>query len=1018
MQRKVVISAFIFVVTAVICAPSDKDGDLRRVSDDRRGREPEKIVLSTLTKLGDKTATVVSQSGNEAAVTSTFLGRGASDKAGANGVGKPPSFGQTSLVVVFDGTLSMFDDLQQLKSGAKVIINEILARESNPIYNYIFVPFRDPVIGPKVVTMNQDLFLEAIDKMEIYGGGDCPESAVRGIEMALESALPKSFVFVFTDAIANDFQFEDRILHIIQAKQATVLFLLTGFCNSKSEPGYEIYEKIAETSNGQVFDLNKKDIEQVLVSVRDMLDSRYVPLKLIKSNSAAVQTHELKVDDNLKEFSVSVAGQKPDITVFSPSKEAFTNQTVAVDNLKMINIHEPESGNWNIMTRSQSKHSIRITGISELTFDFGFSLNPVQFINESSYTPMQGKSNLLSIQASGADFSGQLNHVKILIPASKDTEEFSFKLPLSLNPISSLYQTPQFQPPRAAFQMSIEGSDNQGHPIERILSTLIKSVAEAPPELFLTSFSSTINTGDVLEVICTVQSLVPVQVTLEKDHQTVETNHSNSNTQIVVSKVAEIKDSGEYSCRAQNEFGLRDKSIQIIVTELNFTVDIPEHFMAIQEGSRDFEIPCHFSSSGAEIRWNYNNSKIQDDGNFLISRNGLIIKSVTRNLSGIYECAGQFRSHSAVDFVILDVEYPVALLENVQEKVLLKFGEARTISCPINGNPKPDITWLEYSGEINTDNEIVIDKMTAALDKSRFVCQGSSPISLDLIRHSFTLNLPVLQHPNTQIVQESPLIKHDREANFRCECTDCLPIQEAFWTVDGIPIDSSEGLYNLGESTDLERNKFTSNLTIKSLIATTKISCVLENSAGAGEKIFEIVVETPPYLKRFRVQNLHSNYAIFSIDCYTKYNQDLIRNRVIKFQDGEFQDNEFFFCDLSKRTDRDLSEVSFDLNLPAEFLERDLEIRVVHSVPGVKASLVCEAEGNPTPNLIWRRNDITVPGNQSIFNVDLNQNNGDVFECRAENELGMASKFFIIRIYGKHYNDSKSIQYFYKYQIY
>lgn len=58
--------------------------------------------------------------------------------------GLEPALGQTSLVIVFDGTTSMFDDLQQLKMGAKSIIQEVNARERNPIFNYVFVPFRDP----------------------------------------------------------------------------------------------------------------------------------------------------------------------------------------------------------------------------------------------------------------------------------------------------------------------------------------------------------------------------------------------------------------------------------------------------------------------------------------------------------------------------------------------------------------------------------------------------------------------------------------------------------------------------------------------------------------------------------------------------------------------------------------------------------------------------------------------------------------------------------------------------------
>lgn len=55
-----------------------------------------------------------------------------------------PKPGQTSLVIVFDGTGSMENCLIQLRAGAKQIIDKFANRDDNPIYNYIFVPFRDP----------------------------------------------------------------------------------------------------------------------------------------------------------------------------------------------------------------------------------------------------------------------------------------------------------------------------------------------------------------------------------------------------------------------------------------------------------------------------------------------------------------------------------------------------------------------------------------------------------------------------------------------------------------------------------------------------------------------------------------------------------------------------------------------------------------------------------------------------------------------------------------------------------
>lgn len=49
-----------------------------------------------------------------------------------------------SLVIVFDTTWSMDDDLQALRAGAAHIVKEMLKKDTNPIHSYVFVPFNDP----------------------------------------------------------------------------------------------------------------------------------------------------------------------------------------------------------------------------------------------------------------------------------------------------------------------------------------------------------------------------------------------------------------------------------------------------------------------------------------------------------------------------------------------------------------------------------------------------------------------------------------------------------------------------------------------------------------------------------------------------------------------------------------------------------------------------------------------------------------------------------------------------------
>lgn len=329
---------------------------------------------------------------------------------------------------------------------------------------------------PPFDTKNPDELLSKLKHIQTVGGGDCPEYALSGLKIALEFALPNSLAYVFSDATAKDLGYYEQVLGLIQKKQVALNFLLTGNCDDPNTPGYQVYLKLSRASNGQVYDMNKSNVKDVLLAIRHTVNYNYASLKSVDAESAGTTNTKLNIDKSISELSVSLSGKNPRLTIKDPRNETIrSDDELLLTNLRLVKIKDPVDGLWNVESEADSSHSIRLGAISEMKFEFGFSTDEPKKQTETSFQPLDKHKNILSIFVSDPTLIKNLSEVTIvLIPSNAFESSHQFKI--SLRKVEEqIYSTKAFELPRQMFKIQLNGIDASGNQIERLISTGLHS---------------------------------------------------------------------------------------------------------------------------------------------------------------------------------------------------------------------------------------------------------------------------------------------------------------------------------------------------------------------------------------------------------------------------------------------------------------------------------------------------------------------------------------------------------------
>uniref|UniRef100_A0A8B9H722 Hemicentin-1 n=1 Tax=Astyanax mexicanus TaxID=7994 RepID=A0A8B9H722_ASTMX len=741
----------------------------------------------------------------------------------------PVPQGASTLAFVFDVTGSMYDDLVQVIEGASKILETSLSRPKRPLHNFALVPFHDPEIGPVTITTDPKKFQNELRELYVQGGGDCPEMSIGAIKIALEISLPGSYIYVFTDARSKDYKLTHEVLQLIQQKQSQVVFVLTGDCDDRSHIGYKVYEEIASTSSGQVFHLDKKQVNEVLKWVEEAVQSSKVHLLSTDHYNPSSNTWQIPFDPSLKEVTVALSGPAPGIEIRNPqgkligTKDGLTELLHIPNSAKVFNLKDPAPGMWSIKTISEGRHSVRITGLSTIDFRAGFSRKHTLDFKMTSSRPVQGP--LLS----------ELRWVVYLLSITGGVMK---TLPIRYYPERlpySIWNITEFVPPNEAFFLRVTGYDRDGYLFQRVSSVSFSSIVPGAPKVIMPSTTP----GYYLQkggLSCYVDSLIPYTVRFAREGERLGVDHESSNASWEITEVS-LKDEGFYDCVAISSAGTGRARTFLDVSEPPPAVTVLSNATA-SPGSVALLTCVVASTVRYNLTWQRGGVDIRPDARLRLTTNlSLEILRVTPDDGGWYGCVAANEGGVSSSRIYLNVQAPPLVSVNPQNQTF-SAGEEVWIRCSAKGYPTPTIVWTHNDMHRMTPEGALVIRNTVRKDAGAYSCLASNVAGTN----TQTALLSYIESPQVTVPQSRMLTGLGQTVIMECTVTG-IPQPEVLWYKGDqqvkasmfVSMDPQRGTLSIRQTEDADSGDYI---------------CVAVNLAGTAQGKITLDVGSAPQFTR------------------------------------------------------------------------------------------------------------------------------------------------------------------------
>uniref|UniRef100_A0AC34G8P2 Ig-like domain-containing protein n=1 Tax=Panagrolaimus sp. ES5 TaxID=591445 RepID=A0AC34G8P2_9BILA len=417
-----------------------------------------------------------------------------------------------------------------------------------------------------------------------------------------------------------------------------VVFVMTGDCGDRDHVGYQVFDRIASASFGQVFHLQKSQVTQILEYVRHSVSQRKVHLLYEVRETGRSNTNEIPVDSHMSELALSLAitptidDKLLDLVVIDPhnkehNMQAFVNEntTVNLNTVKLIRIKDPIPGIWKVKTASKNRNTLRVFGHGDVDFKYGFTSvqnqnqrieltqphfkygfssvqNQNQRIELTQPRPFANQNAYLWVNMTGLDSPGIVERISMVDYQGK--EIFGSKAIVARhNP--SLYVVGPFLPPKknAFFFVRVEGIDDKDYKFIRIAPVATSSMEPSGPKASMLPVTpATLHKG--VNLTCNIESSTEYQVRWRHGDQQltpVPLMFPHSDTAVWPISRVTTSSAGRYFCDVTSAIGNHSAH-----TDLD-TFEPPPEIVSLRNATAILGTPaimhCQTQTQGARYTW-------------------------------------------------------------------------------------------------------------------------------------------------------------------------------------------------------------------------------------------------------------------------------------------------------------------------------------------------------------------------------------------------------------------------------